>query len=170
MDAHIVSKCPTIGQIDSAMRKIDAVLALVTMDHSGEALVMKTSSATLLAFAFSCLFAFAEKPILMTPANASKWLSETASVQVLDVRTKEEFESSHLINAVLIPWTDEDFEKRATAELKKDQPLFVYCRSGGRSSKAVEALEKLGFTNIHELKGGMLAWEKAKQPTTPAEK
>lgn len=145
-----------------------AVLALETKNHRVEAGRMRTSCAVLLGLILTCLSTLAEKTVLMTPEDASRWLSKTSRVQVLDVRTKEEFKSGHLENAVLIPWTDRDFEERAAAELKKDQPLFVYCRSGGRSGKATESLAKLGFTNIHELKGGMLAWEKAGKKTTPA--
>jgi len=150
------------------MRTNDTVLALETKVHRDEACGMKTSIGILLAMTLSCLFAFAGKTVLMTTEEASKWLDKIPHVQILDVRTKEEFKTGHLKDAVLIPWTDPDFEERAAAELKKDQPLFVYCRSGARSSKATEALAKLGFTNIHELKGGVLAWEKAGKETTPA--
>jgi rhodanese-related sulfurtransferase len=145
-----------------------AVLALETKNRSVKVRHMRTSCAVLLGLIVTCFSALAEKSVLMTPEDAAKWLGKTPGVQMLDVRTKEEYKSGHLQNAVLIPWTDRDFEERAAAELRKDQPLFVYCRSGGRSGKATMALVKLGFTRIHELQGGILAWEKAGKKTTPA--
>lgn len=42
----------------------------------------------------------------------------------------------------------------------KDSEVVVMCRSGGRSGKALEFLEKEGFSNVHNLKGGITAWSK----------
>ncbi len=91
---------------------------------------------------------------------AVKVLKELPKLQVLDVRTEEEFQAGHLKGAKLIPWTDQDFAKRAGSELEKDKPLLVYCRSGKRSAAAAKALEKLGFAEIITLEGGTLAWVK----------
>lgn len=106
----------------------------------------------------------ADKPVRMDSGEAVTWLAETRDVQVLDVRTKEEFAEGHLKGAKLIPWTDKDFTARADAELDKGKPLFVYCRSGRRSAEAVKALEKAGFKDIRHLQGGILAWRKAGKP------
>ena len=65
---------------------------------------------------------------------------------------------------VLIPWTDKDFATRAAKELDPGKPVLVYCRSGRRSAEAAAALAKLGFTDVRNLEGGILAWEKAEQP------
>jgi rhodanese-related sulfurtransferase len=62
---------------------------------------------------------------------------------------------------VLIPFTDADFQERVKKELKPEQPLLVYCRSGGRSAKAVKVLQEAGFKQIREIDSGVIAWGKA---------
>ncbi|WP_205941116.1 rhodanese-like domain-containing protein [Albibacterium indicum] len=84
-------------------------------------------------------------------------------VQVLDVRTAEEYQSGHIEDAVNIDVQKEDFQEKA-AKLDKNRPVLVYCRSGKRSMKAASALESMGFKRIVNLDGGMLAWEEADKP------
>ncbi len=57
-----------------------------------------------------------------------------------------------------------DFATRAAKELDSGKPVLVYCRSGRRSAEAAAALVKLGFADVRDLDGGILAWEKAGQP------
>ena len=61
---------------------------------------------------------------------------------ILDVRTKEEYEEEHLIDAINIPY-DEINEQ---TNLDKNKTILVYCRSGNRSSIAFKTLEELGYT------------------------
>jgi rhodanese-related sulfurtransferase len=100
----------------------------------------------------------------MSPAQAATWLTATPKAQILDVRTKEEFSEGHLAKAALIPWTDKDFTDRAAKELNPRKPVLVYCRSGRRSTEAAAALVKLGFSEVHNLAGGIVAWQKAGMP------
>jgi len=102
----------------------------------------------------------AAEPATVTPAQAETWLAATPGVQVLDVRTKEEFAGGHLAKATLIPWTDKDFADRAAKQLDPRKPVLVYCQSGGRSAKAAAALVKLGFTDVRDLAGGVADWQK----------
>jgi phage shock protein E len=106
----------------------------------------------------------AAEPATVTPAQADTWLTATPTAQVLDVRTKEEFAEGHLVKATLIPWTDKDFTVRAAKELDPLKPVLVYCRSGRRSTAAAAALVKLGFTEVRNLAGGVLAWQQAGKP------
>lgn len=99
-----------------------------------------------------------------SPPAIAAWIKSQPEVQVLDVRTKEEFATGHLDKAKLIPWTDKDFSERAKKELDPAKPLLVYCRSGRRSAEASAQLAKLGFKNIRSLDGGILAWTKEGQP------
>ena len=117
----------------------------------------------------SVIAASAAEPVNVTPAAASTWLAATPNARILDVRTKEEFATGHLAKAILIPWTDKDFKARAAKELDPAKPLLVYCRSGRRSAEAAAALAKLGFTDIRNVEGGILAWEKAGKPITKSE-
>ncbi len=106
--------------------------------------------------------ALAAEPATVTPAQAEKWLAATPGLQVLDVRTKEEFATGHLAKATLIPWTDNNFADRAAKELDPRKPVLVYCQGGVRSAKAAVDLVKLGFTDVRGLAGGMLAWQQSR--------
>jgi rhodanese-related sulfurtransferase len=79
---------------------------------------------------------------------------ETKEYLLIDVRTEEEYNSGHIPTAIHIPYT-EIVEKVPTEE--KDDLIVVYCRSGGRSGRALEALEKAGYTNAYNF-GGIIDW------------
>ncbi|MFV5692347.1 thioredoxin domain-containing protein [Flavobacterium sp. LT1R49] len=87
-------------------------------------------------------------------------IKETPNPQILDVRTPEEFASDHIDNAKNVNWLSNDFVTNA-AKFDKSKPIFVYCKSGGRSQKAAEKLSELGFTTIYQLDGGILKWDSA---------
>ena len=105
-----------------------------------------------------------EAAVLADPAAAEAWLKQNPNAVVLDVRTKQEHAQGALQGALLIPFTDKDFSERVRKELKPDQPVLVYCRSGGRSADAVKIMKSAGFQNLRELDGGILAWIKAGKP------
>ena len=79
---------------------------------------------------------------------------------LLDVRTSQEFGMAHLENATNIDIYSESFEADINA-LDKSKAVFVYCKSGGRSGRAVKVLNENGFKNVKELEGGMLSWDRA---------
>ena len=80
-----------------------------------------------------------------------------SGVQLIDVRTQEEFKQGHISGATNISISDPKFDELVKAfDLSK--PTYVYCLSGGRSADAVAKLQDLGFKEIVELKGGMMAW------------
>ena len=75
---------------------------------------------------------------------------------VVDTRTQEEYDQSHIPGAILIPY-DEVLEKAEGVLTDKNQLILVYCRSGRRSKLAAADLQKLGYTNIREF-GGIIDW------------
>lgn len=93
--------------------------------------------------------------------QAEKALEEGA--QLLDARTKEEWDEGHLKGATLVTVTEEGFLEKAKSKLDMKKPVVVYCRSGTRSAKATEQLRAAGFT-VHDLKGGITAWTAAGKP------
>ena len=97
---------------------------------------------------------------LIDPVAFKKEITATPNAQILDVRTPEEYASEHLQNAQNVNWLSADFVAN-TSKYDKSKPVFVYCKSGGRSHKAAEKLAELGFTNIIELEGGILKWDAA---------
>lgn len=77
---------------------------------------------------------------------------------VLDVRTPGEFAEGRLAGAVNMDVQAADFDRRLAA-LDRSKAYLVYCRSGNRSRRAVEAMKRLGFTDIHHMTDGVLGWQ-----------
>jgi phage shock protein E len=101
-------------------------------------------------------------------AGAKKLLDEAAAkkdgkVVVLDVRRPEEFQAGHIGGAVNVDFQNAKFAEEA-AKLDKGKTYVVHCQGGGRSTKSLEVLKKLGFKSIVHLDGGFSGWEKAKLP------
>ncbi|MGN1237200.1 MAG: rhodanese-like domain-containing protein, partial [Bacteroidaceae bacterium] len=86
-------------------------------------------------------------------------------VVCLDVRTPEEYNSSHIKNAININVLSEDFEQQAVSRLPKGETIAVYCRSGNRSKKACSILVKNKFKNVVELSSGINGWVDAGMET-----
>lgn len=93
-------------------------------------------------------------------ASFSEKIKATPSAQILDVRTPEEYATGHIENSDNVNFLSDSFVLR-TDKYDKTKPVFVYCKSGGRSAKAADKLAELGFTAIYNLDGGMLKWEAA---------
>ncbi|MEL7655511.1 MAG: rhodanese-like domain-containing protein [Bacillota bacterium] len=92
----------------------------------------------------------------ITPEDAKERLDSGEEIILLDVRTKEEYDTAHIENSVLIPV--DELETEAPKSLKdKDTPIFVYCRSGNRSVTAANILVELGYKNVYNL-GGIIDW------------
>lgn len=86
--------------------------------------------------------------------------------QVIDVREFSEFNSERIADAQLMPLSN--FEKHAD-EIDHSKPVYLMCRSGNRAKQAAEKLAKKGFTDIHVVEGGMLAWTGASLPVVKGE-
>jgi len=76
----------------------------------------------------------------------------------IDVRTKSEHDSEHIEGNTHIDIGDESFEEKINA-LDKNKKYIIYCMSGGRAGRATSIMQKLGFENAHNLKGGITAWK-----------
>lgn len=87
------------------------------------------------------------------------------SVQLLDVRTPEEYAEGHIAGAVNIDVQSDNFQHLAEKELSKDSTILVYCRSGRRSLDAAQILTHLGYRVVN-LKGGILDWQDSGLPVT----
>ncbi len=82
---------------------------------------------------------------------------------ILDVRTPEEFAEGHLEGAVMVDFYEADFTDRL-AELDPDVPYLLYCRSGNRSGQTAELMKELGFSDVADVDGGILAWAASDLP------
>lgn len=92
--------------------------------------------------------------------QADERLAKVPGIQLIDVRTRMEFDEGHLKGAKLMPV--QDFGSRIS-EIDKARPVLVYCRSGHRSAVAMQALLKQGFDAVH-MEGGIMAWQAAGKP------
>lgn len=76
---------------------------------------------------------------------------------LVDVRTPGEYAEGHIPGSTNIDWNSAAFEAEID-KLDKQTPVYLYCRSGGRSGRAAEALKAKGFTQIYDLTGGFMSW------------
>ena len=102
-------------------------------------------------------------------ANAARdFVTEHEDAIILDVRTPFEYEMSHITGSVNVDVQDASFEDKV-AGLDPNKKYIVHCAknpSGGRSSRALESMQKLGFKNLYSLEGGFVAWKDAELPLT----
>ncbi len=87
-------------------------------------------------------------------------LQKDSTIQLIDVRTPEEFNSGHLAGAQNLNLQAADFAQKINT-LDKTRPVLVYCAVGGRSAKAASQFSKAGFKTVFDLKGGITAWKAA---------
>jgi rhodanese-related sulfurtransferase len=90
-----------------------------------------------------------------------KQISMKKDVVILDVRTTEEFESGHIENAIHIDVLQGETFKKSIASLPKDKTYLLYCRSGKRSSNALNIMRETGFTSVKHLQKGIVGWDGA---------
>ena len=93
----------------------------------------------------------------ITPAVVKERLDKGEKLIIVDVRTKEEYDSGHIANSLLIPY--DEIEKKAPALLTdKNAAIIVYCRTGRRSEIAAKALIGMGYTNVADM-GSISDWK-----------
>jgi rhodanese-related sulfurtransferase len=108
----------------------------------------------------------AQQPAQLTTDNFEKGIKQPG-IQLLDVRTSEEYQRGHLKDAFLADWTNrQQFIERVQA-LDKSKPVYTYCLSGGRSGAATAWLRENGYT-AYNLEGGIAAWKRAGKPVEAA--
>lgn len=85
-------------------------------------------------------------------------IQDLEDVFMIDVREQWEYDEGHIPNITLIPLSE--IEQRL-AEVPTDKTVVVTCRSGNRSSQVLSYLKQQGYDNVHNMQGGILAWERA---------
>lgn len=105
----------------------------------------------------------------MLSATEAVVLMNDDSSLIVDVREPNEFAEGHIEGARNIPLAKLD-ERVAELESHKAAPIIITCQSGTRSSAAGKKLTAQGFTQVHELKGGMFGWKDQNLPITKKRK
>ncbi len=100
----------------------------------------------------------------ISPKELKTRLDAGETLDVIDVREDWERDISKVAFAKAIPMNE---IPQRTAEIPKDTPVVVMCRSGGRSSQVATFLESEGYTNVLNLEGGILRWALDVDPSLP---
>ena len=97
----------------------------------------------------------------VTVHELKQMIDNKVDFQLIDVREEHEFETANLGGELIPLGTIVDEADR----ISKEKPVIIHCRSGARSAAAVKELEmRFGFTNLANLKGGIMAWSKEIDP------
>ena len=95
---------------------------------------------------------------LMDVPTFAQALKDNPKAQLVDVRTPAEYQEGTIEGSRHINFYGEDFTAQLEAQLDKNQPVYIFCRSGNRSGKAAVMMEELGFKKVYDLDGGIMAW------------
>ncbi len=102
--------------------------------------------------------------VVVSPEEAAATIEAAPDgLVILDVRTPEEFAEARIEGATLLDFYRADFAERL-AELDRDVPYVLYCRSGSRSDQAFALMRELGFTSVQDVDGGIVGWMDAGLP------
>ena len=109
----------------------------------------------------SCVFSPKKQTTMneLLPNDWAELQTQTSGSIILDVRTEEEFESGYIAGAKNLDIRGGADFISSIEELDKSKAYFVYCRSGARSGQACQLMEQMGFEQVYNLEGGVLAWE-----------
>lgn len=94
----------------------------------------------------------------LSPRESSSLLSEKKAI-IVDVREDSEWHEQHIPGAVHVP-LGQLLERLTELKDYKNRPIITQCRSGARSLQAQEILKSAGFTQVYNMSGGILAWQK----------
>jgi rhodanese-related sulfurtransferase len=121
---------------------------------------------TIIAVSCAKIFSKGTKKSAMIGTYANMGVDEfqtliaNPAVQLLDVRTRDEYDDGHIAGATLVDVNDTTFVDQAMAVLDPQRQVAVYCRSGRRSARAASLLTARGF-KVTNLDGGVMAWQDA---------
>jgi rhodanese-related sulfurtransferase len=93
---------------------------------------------------------------VISPAALAERLANGPAPVLLDTRSPAEYHVSHLPGAIFADY--DRFDEQSAAHLDRKAPIIVYCTVGYRSERIGERLKKMGFTDVHNLYGGIFEW------------
>ena len=112
----------------------------------------------LLALLLTTLISFSAFSQPLSTADFEKGIA-SKNIQILDVRTVDEYKSGHITHALQADWNNQDQFRSRAGHLDKTKPVYVYCASGGRSKAAAQWFRTNGYTEVYELTGGFVQWK-----------
>ena len=126
-------------------------------------ITIKVAFLLVLSFSFiSCAqSSSAKKSDVISLISPQELNDKLGDIQLIDVRTPQEFADGYINGAKLVDYMSSDFMAKIS-KLDTTKVLYIYCRSGNRSGKAARKLEALGFPKVYDLQGGILNWNQSK--------
>ena len=110
----------------------------------------------LAALVFTGCESFVAMPLEAT--EFKEMVEDNPDVQLIDVRTAQEFSTGHLVNSRNIDFYRDDLDT-ALDELDREKPIAVYCAMGQRSQAVYDKLVEMKFHEVYHLTGGTQAWQ-----------
>lgn len=99
----------------------------------------------------------------ITATELKQRLDNGDNIQILDVREDSEIAISRIPNSIHIPLAQ---VLNRMDDIDPDRETVVHCKMGGRSARAIDALQRSGFKgNLTNLKGGIIAWSNEVDPS-----
>lgn len=106
----------------------------------------------------------------VSPKSSMKYLNKSSNeVIFVDLRSKEDYEISHIPGALHIDYFSPNYEVELL-NIPKDKIIVLYCKHGLRSKNAAKLLKTRGFRRAYSLKGGFIEWEKSGLPVERSKK
>lgn len=106
----------------------------------------------------SCKQEQIDAEVRIISAEEMQELTTLEDVQLVDVRSEDEYRLGYIQNAQNIDYNSPNFDVEID-QLDKSKPVIVYCQKGGRSAKCVKKLKEKGFVKIYDLDGGLAKWK-----------
>ncbi len=103
-------------------------------------------------------------PATLSPAEVARLCEQGKAKNLIDVRTPAEYAAVHARGVASMPLDSLDVKTASDARVAKDQPIYLFCRSGGRAAKARDRFVAAGIMDVICVEGGTDAWEKAGCP------
>ena len=114
-------------------------------------------SVIILTICSSCKQAEAQSEIQVVSPDEMKELLAMEDIQLVDVRTPEEYMEGFIANFQNIDFMSPTFDQDIL-KLDKEKPVILYCKSGGRSARCAQKMAEAGFVKIYDLDGGITKW------------
>lgn len=123
------------------------------MKVSNNIILLSLVAVLTVSLLFTLLKIYSLTGINLIPTSQAKRLIQSGVITtIIDVRTSEEYETSHYPNSINIPV--HMITGETTKELNKDSTLLIYCNTGQRARYAVNKFKKLGFKNVFYIETG----------------
>ncbi|WP_077621595.1 rhodanese-like domain-containing protein [Sediminibacillus massiliensis] len=127
-----------------------------------ELVILLAILAALLVFG---IFRFMKQRKILKTLSEEEFRQGYRKAQLIDIREQKEFAGGHILGARNIPLSQ---LRNRLGEIRKDQPIYMYCQNGTRTPRAAILLNKKGYNDLYQLQGGFKKWNgkirKSKSP------